>query len=122
MPGLPAAPPAALLPTSPDALLAGQPVRRRRLRGGRGILLAPRELALQLRDRLGLVHQLPSQLGDGPIAFGQGAPQAPDVRSLAWFRHALHGTLLSAAVQDPLNCYIKSEPPACGDAGDAEMG
>jgi hypothetical protein len=47
------------MPTATNALLAGEPVRRRRLRGDRRILVVQGQLAFQISDALRLLRDLP---------------------------------------------------------------
>jgi len=108
--------PAALAPTllsaSAQTRFARQPVGRGRLRGCGRILLAQRELALQVRDLFRLLGQVPRLLSQLSIAFDQSLTQSliltsqlVDVLSRAPFWHASHGTPIRRVVQDPLNCY-----------------
>ena len=95
-------------PASAQTLFARQPIGRGRLRGRRRILLAQRELMLQILDPLRL-------LGHLPIPLGQFAPQSLNLLLQPRFgaraigplcsRHAPHGTPIASTCTDPLNCY-----------------
>ena len=86
------------------ALATGEPIRGRRLRRGRRVLLSQRELPFQVRNALGL-------LGDLALTFGELAAQSlnlllqtlPGVRArlLAPFRHAAHGTPIRSICTAP---------------------
>jgi hypothetical protein len=103
---------AALLPASAQTWLARQPIRRGWLRGGGGILLAQRELPLQLRDLSRLVGHLPRLLSQLAIAFDQVSTQPliltsklVDFLRRAPLGHVSDGTPIRRSVQGPLNCY-----------------
>jgi transposase len=107
MSGLPTALAPALLPTSTQTLFARQPIGRWRLRRRRRILLAHRQLPLQLRDLFRLLGQLLFLLRNPLTQALSLALESFDFLRFAPPRHALHGTPITRAVQDPLNCYTE---------------
>src|SRR3990172_5942266 len=108
---LPARLPAALAPTASHALSASESVRRWWFRGDRGVLVAQRQLTLEIGDLFLRVDDFFGRLRQLPLTLGQFATEsfilpfqpflgrctAPPSR----LRHALHGTPIGSICTDP---------------------